>query len=194
MIYLATGNDLAAARKALGVSQNVLGEYWGVAQSHPRAVISAWEVCGADYVPQPRLVAILLASLRRGWFPAGGKGIKKKRRMPAAMVSGKAIRDVRELHELDMSQLAAYWGMSRANIGHLELRPELPNAPMWDILLDDLLRQTRPAILRWSMRRPPAVVPRKPRGRYALKVTASAATQALQTEKTLAAQGLQPAA
>lgn len=194
MIYLATGADVAAARHALGVSQSVLGEYWGLAKKNPRVVISEWEQCGADYVPQPRLVAILLASLRRGWFPAGGQGIKKKRRTPAAICSGQAIRDARELHELHMEQLAAYWGMSRANVGHLELRPELPNPQMWDILLDDLLRQTRASILRWSDRRPPAIVPRKPRGRYALKVGAGSAAQALQTEQALAAEGLQPAA
>lgn len=163
MIYLATGNDVQAARKALGVNQAQLAAYWGFS----RDAISHWERMGEDWVPQPRVVAILLASLRRGWFPAGGQGIKKRRRQPAAVVAGQAIRDARELFDLRIEDLAAYWGMHRANVGHLELHQALPNPAMWDILLDDLMLQKRTSILRWGTRRPPAHVPKKPRGRYA---------------------------
>ena len=187
MQYLATGTDVMLARKALGVTQEQLGAYWGMTRRN----ISHWECFGGEYLPHARVMAILLASLRRGWFPAGGKGIKKKRRDPATVVAGQAIRDARLMLDLQMEHLAAYWGMSRANIGHLELRKTLPDAQVWDILLDDLLLQKRTSILRWSTKHRPAVVIIKPRGRYALRLGAGDGAKALLQEQALAANGLQ---
>lgn len=56
-----TGDELKELRKRLNLSQQALGDYWGV----HRVTVGVWERTGPAMLPNPKMMAILAKDLRR---------------------------------------------------------------------------------------------------------------------------------